>query len=284
MTLGLDPRIQVTTVEEQGYSLPIGVPGANGVLEKGFSLKDLETPIERAIGKFRQANHNKPTTVLVSKVIGLLLNDLGGEKFEHTPEDTIEEAAIKLQKISTCFLPDVYYIYTMARINELGNEYKIPWLCGNCGFTGTITVDLNTMQVHTCNDPSYLKKEVELVKGFKFRDQSIRKKVVVSPMLWMHMESAEALECGNDPLLLKLHFMSKCIVGVEGFDGSLVLTQDEVNSFRKIDIEKVSTEISNMNLGPSMTLNGNCPNETCNIPFSYPVDWDNDNFFSITSP
>jgi hypothetical protein len=284
MTLGLDPRIQVLTVGELGYTLPVGVPGANGSLERGFSLKDLETPIERAIGKWRQVNHHRPTTALVTKVVGLLLNDLGGKEYNHAPEDGEQEAAEKLQKVSTCFLPDVYYMYTMARINELGNDYKIPWACEKCGFIGTLTMDLSTMKVYTCGDPTYLKKEIELVKGLKFRDGSIRKKVTISPMLWMYMEGDDALECGNDPLLLKLLFLSKCIVGVEGFKGSLVLTKDEINSFRKIDIEKVSVEISNMNLGPAMSLDGNCPNDVCKISFSCTVDWDYDNFFSITSP
>ena len=254
------PRVVKTTLQELGNVLPIGLIDG-GERFRSFELRELEFPIEKALGEWKkERGEGKPLSAVVTKLMALLLTDIGGKPFEHLPGDSEQEEAKKLLFIKQLYTPDVYYMYTYARYQELGKEYIIPFDCGyaNCKYsTDEMICDISTMEVNCAHDLSVLVKEVELHHGIKYVDGSIRKKVTITPMQWMWMDGPDIVD-SQDELLLKLFFISKCVTGVEGIDGSLVLTQGSLNSLRKIDIERLDQAINKMNLWPSLVVSGDC--------------------------
>lgn len=277
----MDPRIKKTNPQERGFQLPIGVL-QGGKLVRDFSLRELSFDIERDVGKFRRQNSERPGTAQVGKLLALLIDSLAGQPMEHVPGDPKAKEEDTILKVGRLYLADVYYIYVMARIQEIGHEYKSKFMCFNCGYKGEMVSDLRTMDVYAVEDVSVLQKKVTLFKGLKYRDGTVKKSVTISPMLWVNMESKDAAEAAADEMLMKLHFVSRCITGVEGIDSPVALTPAELGSIRKIDIEIISKEINDMNIGPRLVADGNCPK--CNGAFSWPMDWDYPSFFGISSP
>lgn len=275
-----------TTPKERGYKLPIGVVGNDGKLHKNFSIGELYFKEEQAIGEFRARNPNSVSTYIVSKVVALLLKNVGPIEYNHTAEEKdLEKEVTALMQIGTMNYPDVYYIYLMARINELGSSYRLPFPCTNnkCEYSrepGVLTADLNEVDVFCVEDTSLLSQEVSLIKGIKYKGE-IKKKVTVQPMLWMYMIGDDMHETEASPTLLQNHFIRKCVVGVEGVEGSIHLTDEQLASLRKTDIERIGTAIHELSLGPTFILRGECPK--CKYPFIYPVDTDYSNFFSDSS-
>ncbi|MCK5019300.1 MAG: hypothetical protein KAS32_19730 [Candidatus Peribacteraceae bacterium] len=272
----------IVTAKDLGFTLPIGVIRGGG-RDRSFSLKEHGYDTEKALGEWKKLNHGKPTTAVVTKLIALLLDSLGGEPFEHLPGDPLDVEAKKLGDVSSLYSADVFYIYSRARIEELGNEYITPFVCEKetCNFTAEEMIhDLDSMEVTCVEDISELEKEVPLVKGIRFRDGSIRKKLIVSPMLWHGMDSSGIIG-KEDELLVKLYFISKCVTGVEGNDGAIVLLPDELKSLRKIDIEILDREINSISLGPSFVSRGNCPE--CNDHQIFRLDWSYNHFFGVSS-
>lgn len=278
-----DKRIQVTNPKDRGMVLPIGIFDGR-VLKRDFALREMGFLVERSIGRFKRMNESLPNTAVVSKLVSLCTSNVAGEPMEFNPDDSPEKEAEALIRIGKMFFADVYYIYVMIRIAELGSEYDTGFSCPNCGFAGKMTSDLNTMKVSCVQDPSVLRREVPLLKGLKYRDGTIKKKVYIQPMLWANMVTNEVKEAGGDSLLMKLHFIRHCVIGVEGVEESIHLAEPELETLRKIDIERIAHEINAINIGPSLVAEGNCPQEDCQAPFLFPIDWDYDHFFTIASP
>jgi len=277
-----DARVVETNPKDRGFNLPIGVFNGGG-LKRDFTLREMGYPIEKAIGIFKGRNDTLPNTAVVSKVVSLVVSKLGGETLDFKPDDDEQREADAMIKIGGLFLADVYYIYVMARIEELGVDYEVDFACSDCSFTGKMIVDLNTMKVNTVQDTSVLRREVPLVKGIKHRT-GLKKSVFIQPMIWANMVTNEVKEAGGDPGLMKLHFIRHCVIGVEGESESAPLTDEEMSSLRKIDIEIIGRAISEVNIGPSLIAKGDCPNPDCKTPFLARIDWDYDNFFTISSP
>lgn len=276
-------KVKVTTLKELGRVLPIGIFNG-GVFKRDFTLREMGYPIDKAIGRFKRLNENLPNTAVVSKLVSLLASSIGGEQLEFTPDDNEQQEAEALIKIGQMFLADVFYIYVMARIEEIGSKYKIDFVCSNCGFiSDKMETDLNEMDVSVVHDKSVLRREVPLSQGVHYRDGTIKKSVFIQPMLWANMVTNEVKEAGGDSQLMKLHFVKHCIVGVEGVEEAIALTEPELDSLRKIDIENISYEINKINVGPSLRAVGKCPVKGCEMPFLWSVNWDYDHFFTISS-
>jgi hypothetical protein len=275
-----------TTPGKRGYVLPIGMVGDDNKIHKNFSIGEMFTPEEEAIGRFKEKNPEAIGTFVVSKVVALLLKSIGNIKYDHTAEitDPLEEAKA-LNQIGLMYFADVYYIYLMARINELGKEYKLDFQCANpnCKLhkePSKLIADLNEVDTFCVEDTKLLRQKVKLIKGINYKNK-LRKSVTVQPMLWMHMVGEDMKKTGGDPTLLKLHFMKNCVVGVEGVEEPIVLGDSNFDSLRKIDIERISETVHELNMGPSFILKDKCPE--CEFPFMYPVDTDYENFFSTSS-
>jgi hypothetical protein len=278
----MDNEIVKTDPTKHGLNLPIGIP-SSGQLRGDFSLKNLNFDREKAIGVFKGENESKPNTVVVSKTIAILLDSLCGKPFNHNPEDSKEKEEEALAEIGKMYLADVYYIYLSARLAELGPDYYFGYECPRCGCTGRVKSDISTMDVNIITDPSLLRKNVPLQWGFLYRDGSLKKSVTVQPMLWMHMVGDEMQESSGNDILMQLHFLTHCIVGVEGVEESIVLTPSELGTLRKVDINRITNVINNINIGPSLIANGKCPKKGCGHKFIWPIDWDYDSFFGTSS-
>ncbi len=284
----LDTRVEITNPKDRGFVLPVGIFDGK-VPKRDFSLREMEYPVEKAIGRFRRLNPDLPSTATVTKVVSLMLTSLAGKPVNFQPDDTEEQEAEAFIQIGGMFLADVYYIYVMARIEELGTDYEIEYGCSGCNFTGKMTIDLNTMDVHAVNDLSILRRKVSLLKGIKCRNGNLEKTVLVQPMVWANMVTKELNEFSGNQQLMKLHFIKHCVVGVDGFqDGNgkqiiAPLSDEELASLRKIDIEILGRDIDSTNIGPKLIVEGKCPNEDCKAPFLWPIDWEYDSFFTISS-
>lgn len=275
--------ITKTTVKDAGFSLPIGMFDGHK-LNKGFSLGELGFDRERALGKFKVKIEGQPNTNIVTKLLALMLKSLGGNPWNHPIDCDSEREETDMLKISALYQADVFFMYVKARIEELGPDYAIQYLCPHCKFQGKLTMDLNELDVNRVDNAALLSQKVPLLKGFKKRGSGENQRIVtINPMLWVNMTTEEASEAGSDQTLMKLHFISKCTT-YEGPDGEpMMLTEEELGSLRKIDTETIARKINDTNIGVDMMLRGKCPGKSCGYPFAIPVDWDYDHFFSIAS-
>lgn len=272
-----------------GHNFPIGINQGNQLV-KPFTINELGYEKEKSIGKWKNNNRDKPNTTTVTRVLSLVMSSIGGEKLNNDLDGDSREALKDILMIRNLYMFDVFYAFLCARIEELGNEYISPWKCRACGLETTVKADLLDMDI-TCTDLiEDLTCSVDLVKGIKFRDGKIKKKVFISPIRWGDMEDKEISESGGDETLMKLFFISRALNGVEDFtdkEGNtlrIVLTEQELASLRKMDIEILHNAINKMNLGPSLLIEGKCPNKECKLPYSENLNWDYDDFFSIYSP
>jgi len=278
-----DERLQVKSVKELGFNLPIGIV-EGGKFKRGFTFNEYNYDLEKDVARFRRMNEQIPNTRIVTKVLSVCVNQLGGKPL--IPEevtDPNQREIVAMQKIGQLFMADVYYLWIRLRMEELGTEYKSPFACLSCRRQGEILTDMESMDVFCVNDPSILEKEVKLQKGLKFRDGSLKKTVTVNPVRWCQLDTPEMVNVASDPMSMKLHFIRHAITGIQGYSEPVVLMDEEIGSLRKVDVEILSGAVNYTNLGPSMTLTGKCPNQECKAPFTWPLDWDYDSFFSTIS-
>lgn len=278
-----DERLQVKSVKELGFNLPIGHI-ENGNFVRGFTLGEYGWEQESELAMFRRLNEGASNTQIVTKVLSLCVKSLGGQSLvpsEITQPEEREAAA--MIKIGQLFMADVYYLWIRLRIEELGDQYRAPFICMHCRKQGELLTDIQTMDVYTVKDPSILQRKVPLSKGILWRNGIVKKNVTLTPIHWIDVSGPDMGEIFADEVALKLHFIKHAITGAEGIDEAVVISEPELRSLRKIDIETLAEVVNHTNLGPSMTLFGSCTNPECRKPFTWPLDWDYDNFFSTSS-
>jgi hypothetical protein len=277
------PGIEVIELEKLGNTLPIGVI-KGGKVDKSFSLKPLKGAEEREIGKWKGENENAPITKVVSKVLSVLLDTLGGEAFQSgTGKGAVEEEKA-LQKIGRLYAPDVWGMYTVARYANFGSEYAIPFECPNpaCELHGKevkIVSDIGKIDFHVVRDLKLLQTHVRLHHGLEHRG-ALRKSFTVTPILWASMVAPEFIQCMGNENLFKLYHIQKCVTGIEGVDGPVMLTSQDVDNLLKMDIEKIYKVINEVNIGPVMKAEGECK---CGFKFTVPLNWEYDHFFGASS-
>lgn len=276
--------IQIKKVSELGYNFPIGIQ-KNDQLLKEFDFKHFPTSLEKQLGLYRKANQLYDTQV-VTKFLSLIFNNIGGESVDFVSAEGREQEGKGLFKVGQLFMADVFYAYCLARIRFLGELYSFGYNCPRCRHSGPVKADLTTMDVFCIDDPTKLIKKVDLFHGFKSPDgkQTI-KEVEVFPQKWNDMETTEFAECGEDDILLKLYFLSKCVKYTgksEKKEYTIGLNDSQIEALSKIDRERIANAITSINLGPSLQLDMKCPK--CAIEFKFTVDWRYDSFFSIFSP
>jgi hypothetical protein len=119
----------------------------------------------------------------------------------------------------------------------------------------------------------------------RWRDGSIKKKLYVKPMHWFDMCSDKAKEAQSEQTLLELHMVDcSVLVEVAGGEGKVVKvppTEAELGSLRKVDIGRIGTAISDLNLGARVSAEGKCPE--CKEDYFQPVDAMYESFFSDAS-
>ena len=291
--LGEEQKAEFTThtAGELGHVLPIGIIDKNGTVQRGFSFREeMGWDTDKVIAKYKKQlkETGQPATKLVTKVLALMLSDLGGEPFNHDESDSEEDAARKILKVSSCYMPDVWHMWLCLRIQEMGDELVMPFkhVAPNCNYIGRIKYDLSTMKVVCTSDLGALVRKAKLIKGIKFRDGKILKELGVYPLNFFVMESPEALEVDGDENLMKLLFIEKGAMAIvthpkTGETNPTPLTQQEIRSLRKIDIEILHAETNKLDIGPALISDGKCPG--CNTEFKQPIDWTYDNFFSVSS-
>jgi len=277
---------QTSTVRELGQSLPIGLVNVKGELRKEFVLgKKLDFQVERAIGEYKVKidEANESYMKVLVKVVALLLTNLGGEPFDHSPDDKPEDAQKKLLQVSTLYMPDVWYMYLYARIQAYGADL-ITSFSHTCGFSANrVKYDLKQMDVVHCDNMNDLRQPVDLVYGLKYRDGTVKKRVYVFPLHHFDMESKDAREMGEEAILMRLHMVSKCVREVEGFDQSIVLTPDEYQSLHGVDIQRIMDVINTTSCGPRMAMEIDCPGKGCGETILYGVNYRYENFFAKSS-
>lgn len=291
----MSKTINTTTriLNDLGDSFPIGVVDyheGKKILKKSFELRDLPTENEKALGRFRKQNERSKVLEMltVTKLMSLMFSDIAGEKvdFSNLGSNVITPEAVGLFKVNNLYVADVFYAYCRARINEMGDESPFPLTCPSCGHTEVIQLDLTTMDVLCVDDPEDLDIEVELYHGFDSPNGGKIKKVYVTPQRWGDLCSDEFGECGDDEILMKLYFIEKSTKYKFKKDGKELespLGPNDMKQLKKVDREKIATVISTLNVGPSFTIDGKCPNPNCNLEFPVSIDWRYADFFSISS-
>jgi hypothetical protein len=279
--------LETKTAQEQGFKLPIGEV-VDGKLVKDFALGDITPDVEKSVGLFREQNSDLPATIIPSKLVSMILTSVGGKPFGKKKDGKDMSEEERHYAVRAMPSPDVYYMYIKARIRELGSDYVIPYACAHCGFKAEkMTCDLSTMEVTSVVDVRGLRHEVDLRVGFNYRDSAFKKKVYLQHLPWFYMEKQEMGEIGGNEILFNLFMLEHSICGVEGAEASGMLEPEEFQTIRKIDRELIAGKIHEMDCGPRLVVSGNCPGtkngKPCRESYVYPVNWDYDHFFSISS-
>lgn len=285
----VEDKITIKKLKDLGNNLPVGVI-KDGQLYKSFELRDLSTDIEIEFGNFRKRNKSHPETSEVTKLLSLLLTEIGNEPHVSLLDrpkgnkDIVQEEAEDLFKIGRLDVADAYYAYVYARIQELGEKYDVDFTCQQCGLNKPLTMDLTEMDVMCIENPEDRKVRVSLPIGFESPSGRNVKEVFVEPVRWTDLESDEMRLCEGDEVLMKLFFIKQCTTyedTIQKEKRTLKLNQNQINRLKKFDRETIAKAVNLLNLGPSLHVNGVCPK--CQMPFLVGVDWRYDNFFAISS-
>lgn len=267
-------EIKTTSLNELGPNLPIGET-RGGRLIKPFELKTWGMDEEIQIGKCR-GRTDLSMGLFVTEVLSVMLTSLGGEPFEDLSK------AQKLLRI--CQLPagDVLYIYSYLRREAMGNEVAMDIVCKGCPnkVTFPFVGDIDTLdvEIHEGDDPSELTKEVVLHRGMKIRGE-LRKVLTIIPPRWEVMQNLGSAATNEGTTKMKM--IQNSVRCAEGLDQDIVLTEQEIKTLGKRDIEILSNAIGKYLYGPEFKVSG--VHEDCQTEFTNELDWTYDSFFSASS-
>lgn len=260
-----------TTLADLGAQLPIGVPTADGKLNKSFSVKPFRLKEEKELAALKEKG-GMNLGKYVSHVLAVMLDQVGGQSFKDLKMEQ------RLYQISKMYMCDVLYMYVYLRTDALGTSLKMKIPCGRCKAAFDFAADLNTLDVKTVDGLQELVTECELRHGFTYRGAT-RKKVQLRPVLWNVFESKSSKDMGA----LRGAIIQNAIVGIEGIAEAemSVIPDATLDELTKRDVETITGLIDGKTPGPIMAVAAECPE--CDSKWMGSIDWGYDSFFSHSS-
>lgn len=268
-----------TTVGELGCSLPIGFL-RDGKLHKRFELHPLKTKIERLLGAWQKSNsHLDDGQILTSKVSKLLSMLLINVDDVVMPKDPLQAERL----MYSWHADDVMYAYVMARIQSLGNEFVWSFSCAKKGCkysTNSAVFDLNTLEVSCVENLDELKQDIELINPFVLSSGETLRSVTVSPLLWSSFTRDGAM---LDAAVGAGDFWTfrDSICGINGGDGNVILTDDDIDEFSFADYKRIEKITSENAAGIVLQTHADCPE--CGTKNYDILNWGYDDFFGSSS-
>jgi len=268
-----------TTVGELGCNLPIGLM-RDGQLLKRFELQPFKTKTERMLGAWQKSNaHLDEGQILTSKVSKLLSMLVINVDAEGMPKDPLQAE----RSMYSWWADDVMYAYVVARIQALGNEFVWSFSCNKHGCkysTDSAVFDLNTLEVSCLETPDELRQSINLKHPFMLSSGEKLHRVTVSPLRWSSFTRGGAM---LDAAVGAGDFWTfrDSICGINGREGSVVLTDDDIDEFSFEDYRRIEKITQDNSAGISLQTHADCPD--CGTTNYNILNWGYDDFFGSSS-
>lgn len=261
--------MRTVTMGDLGRELPVGIPGPGGKREKALSFKRWTALDDRIIGEWVDGNKSRPHGELVQFILNRFLVAFGPHSdFQALPEG---KRGLALAQATA---GDVLYTWLALRSSALGDEIGLDIGCPTCRGRFSFAGSLADLDVVVPEDGEVLRWEVELKDGLEYLGAT-RHRVTLRPFLWGIYRDAAGLRGEG---AMKLRVLHGSIVGVDGFDGDVVVPESALEALSKRDFNALSTAVAERTVGPVMALAGVCPH--CRGKWARSLPWVYDPFFS----
>lgn len=267
-----------TTLGEYRDKLPVGILHG-GKLHKDITLKTWRTKDERELGK--KFPNDAGMAEHVSIVVANMCSKLG-------PHDmnSMSDAQRSLV-ISTMYMADVFYAYTLLRLKVMGKDLKLTISCPTpgCGVEFPYVGNIETIEVTAVDDLDDILWTYELQEPIDIRKQKVEKFRMAYPK-WSVMEEGRG---NTNEAEVKAMTLLGSIVGINDSLEPVSLIMSELDDLSKVDFECIIEGINEHYLGPKMGIEGVCTPEICTKlkrgghKFIFPIDWRYKNFFGSSS-
>lgn len=274
-----DELYKITTLDELGPNLPI-LPNSLTIQkpkDKSFSFLEWDMEIEEKISEIQSKAKN--IGHLVSQMMCLLLDQFCGQDFQSLPEEQ------KILNINQLEFPNVMYLFIYLRTEELGYDLKMDVTCPACKkLNKDFVADLRTLEVHQKDESHKRSHAYDLIKPILLENGDVVQAVHYDVSKWDAMERATPDVADNAGKMKQLLFRSS-VTQVEvksdkdktkNYPIDLV-----IKKLKKVDIEKISSAITQNNAGPLMAMKGNCIH--CQAEWYRVIDWSYNYFFDSSS-
>lgn len=270
---------KITTLDELGPNLPI-LPNSLTIQkpkDKSFSFLEWDMEIEEKISEIQSKAKN--IGHLVSQMMCLLLDQFCGQDFQSLPEEQ------KILNINQLEFPNVMYMFIYLRTEELGYDLKMDVTCPACKkLNKDFVADLRTLEVHQKDENHKRAHSYDLIKPILLENGDVVQAVHYDVSKWDAMERATPDVADNAGKMKQLLFRSS-VTQVEvksdkdktkNYPVDLV-----IKKLKKVDIEKISSAITQNNAGPLMAMKGKCIH--CQAEWFRVIDWSYNYFFDSSS-
>lgn len=267
---------RVTTVGELGATLPIGIVDGRK-LKKDFSLRRYKSWIDRHMNLWREEHQGERMGLLVAKLLSLLVESVGDDHF--SLKDDKNSTPEQLLKVLKLHYADAMYMYIYARIQAVGNEIELPYVCERCGNGGLAIADLNTLEVKVWDEPQYLQQWVELRDPITLRSGRAAKKVELRPITLQ----AQTVP-GADSASLSYAALREAICGVDCESGYYNILDSELDELVKLDMVRLDRRANSLSAGPNLRTSIECKSPKCGAKIKEAFNWGYDTFFGSSIP
>jgi len=273
------PQRTTTCMGEYGDKLPIGILDGDGRLHKDLVTKVWKTRDDRELGK-----RIAPDTGLVEHV-PLVVANMCSRLGPHNM-DALDDAN-KSVILSTMYMADVFYVYTLLRSKTMGPKLKLQVRCprAGCNVEFPYTGDLTTIDVVTVEDIDAILWRYDLEDPIAIRRQTVTHFQMAYPK-WSVLEQARG---NTNEAEIKALALQGAIVGLNDDQTPVSLTLNEIDELSKRDFESMQEGLNKNFLGPKMGLEGKCEPAVCTRfkrgghEFKLPIDWAYKSFFGASS-
>jgi hypothetical protein len=267
------PKYKVTTLQEQGPKLPLGMTDGGGVRADLIEVKRWNMREERALGRLRASNPDLNMAQYAGMVLGHMCPKLGPHTFDESMK-----AEVKTVHIGQMPAGDIFYAYVWLRMKALGNVLDLRPKCGSCNNEFDFPADLNTLEIHVAETPEDALWEYELKEPFKAHGKEV-KSLTMGPAIWNSyemMNNDSGLNVGET----KLEVIKGSIQKVNG-GPNIIIGKNDLDDMGKFDLENLTELIDKHFLGPNMSVEGKCTK--CRRDFKKTIPWSYDDFFGVSS-
>ena len=265
-------QVKKQTLDERGPILPIGIQDVSGriwneVLSKEWRLKE-----ERELGAALERVESARMGQYISTVIGTLCTQIGPYKLSEMKPS--EKSII----ISQMWMPDVFFIYLWLRVQTMGKILTLKLTCPHCGNRFEYAADLSSVSITSVANVEEAHWKYQLERPFELRGKKVSE-MTLGPARWAAID-ALGDKVGKNFGVMKAGLILGSIFEVNGETG-IAYGDHELDEMYKIDLERLTSQIDRMSLGPDMSVEDVC--EKCMKNYRSTLDWGNDAFFGISS-
>lgn len=268
-----------TTMGEWGDKLPIGIMDKDGNLCREIVRKPWRTKEDRELGKLIPADADMIDHV--SLIVANMCSRIGPHDLDSM------RGAHKKYAISSMYMGDVFYVYTLLRMNTIGTELTLPITCPRAGCRSefSYTGDLNTIEVVGVEELEAMMWRYDLIEPIEIRGQNVTHFQCVYPK-WQMMEDLRGNSNAAD---IRAMTIVASVLGLNDSDDPVKLLLSDLDDLSKPDFEAMLSRIDENFLGPKMGIEGKCEPAVCRrfksggYEFNIPINWSYRSFFGVSS-